>query len=252
MSRFLGTEISNEELESIGAYWQNSLVSLEEALEPVMARFDQLDRSIKEAKKRCRYPSKHGLTRDESAAVFLYSMEGGDNSLYRLLNETLRSKNRRAAKLWFGYLKLFDTALNKLPTVRKSIWRGMNGDFSHMYKKDDILTWWSVSSCSVSMTVAQQFLESDKNGTLLMIEAKNAKDISDYTNFSNEKEIILKPGTQLRVEDNAFSHSGLIVVHLIELVDDEVQLEKEKSKMNSSSKSENKGATGKYCIQFSM
>jgi hypothetical protein len=92
MSRVLGTDIDNEELESIGAYWQNSLVSLEEALESVMARFDQLDRSIKEAKKRCRYPSEHGLTRDALVAVFLYSMEGGDNSLYHILNETLRSK----------------------------------------------------------------------------------------------------------------------------------------------------------------
>jgi len=126
-------------------------------------------------------------------------MEGGDNSLYRLLNETLRSKNRRAAKPWFGYLKVFDTALDKLPTVRKSILRGMNGDFSHMYKKDGILTWWSVSSCSVSMTVAQQFLMSGMNDILLMIEAKNVKDISGYTKFSDEKEIILRSGTQLRI-----------------------------------------------------
>jgi len=112
----------------------------------------------------------------------------------------------------------------------------MNGDFSHMYKKDDILTWLSVSSCSVSITLAQHFLESDKNCTFLMIEAKNAKDISGYRNFSNEKEIILKPGTQLRVEDNAFSHSDFLVVYLIELDDDEVQLEKGKTKMKLSPK----------------
>jgi hypothetical protein len=86
------------------------------------------------------------------------------------------------------------------------------------------------------ITLAQQFLESDKNCTLLMIETKNAKDISGYTNFSNEKEIILKPGTQLRVEDNAFSHSDFLVVYLIKLDDDEVQLEKGKTKMKLSSK----------------
>jgi hypothetical protein len=58
-----------------------------------MKNLNQLDRPIREAKKRCRYPSERGLTRDESSAVFLCIMEGGDNSLYLRLNETLRSKN---------------------------------------------------------------------------------------------------------------------------------------------------------------
>jgi hypothetical protein len=251
MSRFLSTEIGNEELGSIGAYWQQSVVSLEEALAPVMSRFDQLDRSIKESKKRCNYPSTHNLTRDESAAVFLYTMEGGDNSFYLILNETLRSKNRRAAKLWFGFLKLFDSALNKLPTVRKSIWRGMNGDCSHLFKKDEILTWWSISSCSISLTAAQHFLESKAHGTLLMIEAKNAKDITGYTNFPDEKEVILKPGTYLRVEDNALRHpGGLNVIHLLELDDDEAQAEKEKIKTTLVSESGDKGTTGTYYISL--
>jgi hypothetical protein len=253
MSRFSGTEVGNEDLGPIGAYWQHSVLSLEEALEPVMSRFDQLDRSIIEAKKHCCYPSKHGLTRDESAAVFLYTLEGGDNSFYRILNENLRSKNRRAVKVWFGFLKLFDSALNKLPTVQGCIWRGLDGDFSEQYKKDQVFTWWSVSSCSVSITVVQDFLGPNKNATLLMIEAKNAKDISGYTHFSDEEEVILKPGTQLRVKDNALRYSGgLNVIHLVEINDDEVKPVKEKPKTDLSSKSGYKGATGKYCIKLFM
>jgi len=43
----------------------------------------------------------------------------------------LRSEIRRALHSCFGFLKLFDTALSKLPTVKKAVWRGIPGDISH-------------------------------------------------------------------------------------------------------------------------
>jgi hypothetical protein len=238
----------------MGAYWQHSLVPLNEALQPVMSWFNQLDRSIDEAKKHCCYPSKHQLTREESAAVYLYTMEGGDNSFYHVLNQALRSENRRGLRPWFGFLRLFDAALAKLPTVQECIWRGVNGNISQQFKKDEILTWWSVSSCSVSLEVVQDFLGSDKNATLLMIEAKKAKDITGYTSFPDEKEVLLAPGTQLRVKSNALHHhSGLHVVHLAEVHDGhEAQLSTAMTSMNLSSQSENKGASRKYKIYFFM
>ncbi len=65
----------------------------------------------------------------------------------------------------------------------------------------------------------QWFLGHGSNSTLLMIEAKNAKDIRVYSWLS-------------RVEDNELYHSsGLIVVHLVQLKDDELQLEKNKIKI---------------------
>ncbi len=93
----------------------------------------------------------------------------------------------------------------------------------------------------------------NKDATLLIIEAKSAKEISGYTNFSDEEEVILKPGTQLRVKDNALRYSGgLNVIHLVEINDDEVKPVKEKPKTDLSSKSGYKGATGKYCIKLFM
>ncbi len=53
-----------------------------------------------------------------------------------------------------------------------------------------------------------------------MIEARNGKDISLYSNFPKEKEVILGLGTRLRVASNALGHSALNVVHLVELTDD--------------------------------
>ncbi|CAF1668881.1 unnamed protein product [Adineta ricciae] len=54
-----------------------------------------------------------------------------------------------------------------------------------------------------------------------MIETKSAKDVSRYTSFPDEKEVILGPGTQLRVKANALQHGTLHIVHLIEVSDDD-------------------------------
>jgi hypothetical protein len=85
-----------------------------------------------------------------------------------------------------------------------------------------------------------------------MIEAKKARDISGYTSFPDEKEVLLAPGTELRVKSNALHHQGgLHVVHLVEVQDGhEAQLSTGMSSMNLSSQSENKGASGKYKMNF--
>ena len=52
-------------------------------------------------------------------------MEWGPTSLYRILNQALRDENRDTLKIWFSYLKLFQTALDKLPKVKEGVWRGI-------------------------------------------------------------------------------------------------------------------------------
>jgi hypothetical protein len=126
ISRFVDTEFDNKELPPICGYWSEKLVPLEQALKLIVPRIEQLDRSIKAAKKYCHFPSEHGLTHDQSADLYIHTMERGDNSSYRVLNQALRSENRPALKHWFPYLKLFDTAVSKLPTVKGSIWRGVS------------------------------------------------------------------------------------------------------------------------------
>ncbi|CAF5034828.1 unnamed protein product, partial [Rotaria sp. Silwood1] len=171
-------------------------------------------------------------------------MEGGDKSPYRILNKTLRSENRREAAPWFGCLQLFYTGLSKWPTVQECVWRGAHGDISQQFKEGDKLTWWSINYCSISLKVVQDFLGSEENTTLLMIEAENAKDISGYTNFPDGKEVLLHPGTQLRVKSNALHHKGgSDVVHLAEVYDShEVQLPNAMAALKLSSKADNKNA----------
>ncbi|CAF1517125.1 unnamed protein product [Adineta ricciae] len=221
-NRFGDIDCSFDRLPAIYAYQLEKLVSLEEALKPIESQIDQLSFFIKTAKKRCHYPSDHNLTRDESASIYIYTMEWGDTSLYRLLNQALRNANRQVVNIWFPYLKLFDCALEKLPTLHKVLWRGISADIGKNFTKNQLVTWWSVNSCSLSVDVIKTFLGNNPKSTLFLIEALNGKDISKYTEFQNENEVILKMGTDFRVESNALDHpNGSFVVHLIEIDHDD-------------------------------
>jgi hypothetical protein len=248
MSRFTDIDLENKNLPAICGYWSVKLVSLEQALQPIEPLIEELGRSIKAAKKHCRFPSEHGLTHDESAAVYLYTMEGGENSFYLILNQALRSENRPALRPWFAFLKLFDRALNKLPTVKGNLWRGTSGSVNGNFRKDQELTWWSISSCSTSLTVIKNFLGSETNSTIFMIEAVNGKDATGYTNFPTENEVLLGLGTQLHVKDDALNLGGLNIVHLVELSEDgdtAKKLPKTLAKLDLTPKSSEKATAGK-------
>ena len=225
VSRFKDVDVENKKLPPIGGYWNAKLVSLEEALQPVESLFNDLSRSIRMAKKHCTYSSDHNLTRDESAALYLYTMESGENSFYQILNAALRSENRPALIPWFRFLRLFDEALKKLPIVKGSIWRGVPSDVSGIFTKGQVFTWWGISSCSTSLEVIEDFLESTTSSTIFMIEAKQGRDVSAYSYLKGENEVLLNFGTELRVKSKTSKkNSGEIIVYLEELNDDvEVQ-----------------------------
>ncbi|CAF3947335.1 unnamed protein product [Rotaria sp. Silwood1] len=218
MHRFTDVEIPAKRLPHIFGYLDGPLLGLKETLQPLFGRIKYLDEAVKTARKNCHFPSEHDLTRDESATLYLYTMEWGDNSLYKVLNEALRSKHRTRVTSWFPFLKLFHTAIQKLPNVQKNLWRGIKRDFTNKYKKDDVITWWSISSCSPDVDVIKEFLTG--NSTLFLIEAVQGKDISIYSSYPLEKEVLLCPATRLHVLSNALERSSLHLVHLKEICDE--------------------------------
>ncbi|CAF1301990.1 unnamed protein product, partial [Rotaria sordida] len=224
MNRFGDIDVSFKRLPPVYGYHAEKLVPIEKALEPIEPQIDELPHFIKIAKRYCHFPSEHGLTHDQSAAIYIYTMEWGETTLYRVLNDALRSENRKALKIWFPYLKLFDTALDKFPTVKEVVWRGVPIDIGKDFTKDQIVTWWSVNSCSSSVNVIESFLGNGKNATLFSIETINGKRISGYTEHEYEDEVILRMGTEFRVKANTLNHpNGSHVVHLIEIDDNNAQ-----------------------------
>lgn len=72
-----------------------------------------------------KYELKSGLTKDESAAITLYTCQ----SIYRYLNVALRTKDLAKIQPWFAYLKLFHNAIKKLSPVKKIYCRGENSNW---------------------------------------------------------------------------------------------------------------------------
>ena len=71
------------------------------------------------------------LTRDECAAVVLYTMEDmpRERSPYYVMNAALREKNRQAVRPWRDFVWLLLHALRKLPPskARRLPWHGKVG-----------------------------------------------------------------------------------------------------------------------------
>jgi hypothetical protein len=195
----------------IFGYEDSPILTLEEAVEKIIPLISRLMDYVAIAKTKC---NRHStlLTHDESAAIYLYSMP---TPFVFCLNKTLQAENRNALKPWFAFLKLFITALEKLPSTEKNVWRGVSGDVSSIFADGDLHIWWGVNSCSMDLKVVEQYL--NETSTVFAIDAVDAKDISAFSTFPEEQEIVLMPGTRLRAKCQSINfQSRLFLVHLEE------------------------------------
>ncbi|CAF4029139.1 unnamed protein product, partial [Adineta steineri] len=221
--RFTDIQLENKRLPPCNDYINYKLLSLEESMNGLNGLLEEINYFVKEAKEHCSCPNEHNLTKDESAAIYIYTMEMSDDScVYRILNQTLRAEDRTKVRPWSGYLKLLHSATSKLPKFKGIIWRGIDKDVTMNFKKGQKITWWSISSCSTSVDIISSFLSESSSSTLFNIECLNGKSISSYTRYPNENEVILMPGTVFEVVSNSLSHhGGLNIIHLKEINDDD-------------------------------
>jgi len=205
------SELDKANKSPIFGYQHLLVLPLEQAIETIIPLVPGLAEYAAQAKQLCNRESPL-LSWDESAAIYLYSMP---ISFFALLNENLRAENRHALKPWFSFLKLFMTALEKLPSLTAVVWRGISSNISSNFRENTSLTWWSVNSCSTALNVVQLYLGDE--GTVLCIHAYNGKDISAFSTFPDEHEIIIMPETRLHVKPNLLNFQDrLFIVHLEE------------------------------------
>lgn len=214
-NRFISNTLSNlQEVNQNPIFDYDGLpvLTLEEAVEKVIQIVPDVVDYFLNAKENCNQNSTL-LTLDESTAIYLYSMPV---MFYSHLNIALRAANRHALKPWFAFLKLFITALEKLPSTKAIIWRGVNYDATLTFVDNDIHTLWNINSCSMDPNIVQQFL--GESGTLFVINAIHGKDISTFSAIPDEKEVILMPGTRVRRKYESLNFiDRLFVVHLEEI-----------------------------------
>ncbi len=124
----LPTPIQNYELEP--------LLSLKKAVRPLEPIISNIQNFVRTAMGNTE-EEKDGLVPNERAAIYVYTME----CMYRQLNEALRSENRQKLIPYFPYLKLFLTALWKLPDVEDTVWRGVKENLADQYSQGKQFAW---------------------------------------------------------------------------------------------------------------
>jgi len=178
------------------------LVSLEEAVQPLLPILPDIRRKVHTAKLRCKNPA-DGLTPDQSAAIMLYTMEWEpqDQCLYFALNARLRAADRKLLKPWFLYLKLILTGLSRLPSIERTVYRGVKRDLSSTHYESQQFFWWGFSSCTTNMNVlkADEFLGNSGVRTFFLIDCVNGKDIRNHSYYEKEEEILLLPASYFQV-----------------------------------------------------
>ena len=172
------------------------MVPLEEAVKPLVSIVPKVERNAYFVKENCQEPE-DGLTSDESASIMLYTYESmpQENSLYVILNATLRLEQRQELKPWFLYLRLILTALARLPSRNRSVHRGVREDLRKQYPIGKSVIWWGFSSCTTSIGVleCEQFFGKTGTRTLFQIECSTGKDVKNHSFIQKENGLLLLP-----------------------------------------------------------
>jgi hypothetical protein len=148
----------------------------------------------------------HQLTDMQAQTVCLYTLDarqyGGlrENSVFYVYNAALRSGQADAVALWGEYSFVFCSALEKLPSVAATVFRGLDlplTQLTHMYARGS--TVWLNSVTSTTTDKDQTLLQfgagaSGRPGTLLQIIAVDAKDIQAFSPFP-ESELLIPPNS---------------------------------------------------------
>ncbi|CAF3826517.1 unnamed protein product [Rotaria sp. Silwood1] len=207
-------------------YAQEPLLSLDDACAPLVNIVHDILTYVTLALKGTPDEPLDGLTRDESASIRLYTMEwnNGEKSLYTILNNTLRTADREHLQPWYRYLKLFLTALVKIPcTSNQVVWRGVKKNISNAFPRGTQIIWWAFSLCTATLAVLEDDIYLGRNGerTLFSIEILNGKNIRAHSYFNNEDEYLLMPGTFMEVRSQLNPASDLHIIHLKQKIPEE-------------------------------
>ncbi|CAF0813250.1 unnamed protein product [Adineta steineri] len=197
-----------------------AVVSLEEAIIPLISLVPDIEQMVWIVKQNCMEP-KNGLTSDESASIMIYTMEweSYDKSFYYILNNVLRKSDRTQLKPWFLYLRLIINALQKLPPEGHVLYRGVKLDLSNQYKRGNTIVWWGFSSCTLSIETLENENFLGKNGTrtFFSIECNTGKNIRAHSFYEKEDEVLLLPARQFEVMGCLDQGHGLHIIQLKEI-----------------------------------
>lgn len=170
-------------------------------------------------------PIPHGLPHAYACVMRFYTAEyvtEPAESFYSILNRLLRKKDRGELKPFFQLLSLLLCAFEALPKVDSGlagVVRGTRGNLTVYYPAEREGTWWGLSSVTTAVDVAESFIKMDgpinaENPATFfhILGFHNGCDITPFSYFPKEKEILLPAGIEFRVLSTTNPTPGFFII----------------------------------------
>lgn len=128
-------------------------------------------------------------------AIFLYT------SCYEIFKQVnIALKNLNQTDYWYPFINTLYSALDTLPPYINEVYRGINAQFDPtIYAIGNTIRWNTFSVCSSDWKNSSELISKHKSGIVFIIHSKSGKDISRYSKFCVDKEVLFLPGSSFVV-----------------------------------------------------
>ena len=158
------------------------------------------------------------LSLDQAIAICSYTFDlgfhsktsDGSDNLFEQLNRTLRTRDPSKMLQLRPYLYFLMSGLSALPDWKGTVFRGVPASAFDVVKENYALGkdvhWSSFTSTSTSLSKAKEFAHG-KGGIIFSIGVVTGRQVSAYSAFKRENEILLGPNTRLVVTSDLIQNS---------------------------------------------
>ena len=167
-----------------------------------------------------------GLTEEQKNHRFAFFIYSTESNVYRKLNSALRARSGPAFDAWGPYLWHLSQALQALPDVATTVYRGMDAPNLAEYQQSKRVHWSGFSSTSTNASVSNRppFYYGPP-GVVFKLTVQNAKDIQPFSVLPHEAELLLSPNMEFLVTKELHEPSegplrGCRVIEMQQIPDD--------------------------------
>jgi NAD:arginine ADP-ribosyltransferase len=171
-------------------------------------------------------PVLKSVSTPEAAAITLYTMENTprEQSVYYMLNETLRSEDRARVRPWRDYIWLLCRALEKLPVPpQTTVFRGVRkppAEVTACQKETGhepfCLSGFTSTTADLALLQSETFLGTHGPRlawVLTLTDPGAVRDVQPFSMLPGEKELLLLPNCRFSVSGALPTSDGLVLVH---------------------------------------
>eukprot|EP01124_Arcella_intermedia_P010776 TRINITY_DN17306_c0_g1_i1.p1 TRINITY_DN17306_c0_g1~~TRINITY_DN17306_c0_g1_i1.p1 ORF type:complete len:600 (-),score=103.03 TRINITY_DN17306_c0_g1_i1:25-1824(-) len=154
-----------------------------------------------------RFQSEHHLTEQELKAILYYMVsamnnENGENqSLYTKFNRQIANRSTNIT-IWKNYMYYLLEGLMKLPAWKGTVYRGVTPSilarWKEYHQKNQAVLIITVMSTNKTQKTLKTF-SNDRDGTWMVLEVIDGRDVSRLSFYDEEEEIIVLPNTSFRI-----------------------------------------------------